>query len=81
MKPDNFYYQFLGKILGLGTLFLFPLITVELTAFPPVAVAQQPQNSALSPNQLQNIAQGITVKVISGESSGSGIIIKNQNQV
>ncbi|VXD23696.1 putative Tetratricopeptide repeat protein [Planktothrix serta PCC 8927] len=80
MKP-SYFYQSLSWILGLGTLFVLPITTVQLMAFPPVAVAQSSQNSARSENQIQVIAEGITVKVISGESSGSGVIIKNQNQV
>jgi len=63
----------LTTLLYLGSLLTLPLTTLTLAAPPTAAgdvVAQ------VSPQQLQQRAASITVKVLAGERSGSGVIIK-----
>lgn len=58
----------------------FPILYLPVSLAVP-SVAAQPDTSQLSPEQLQKLARSITVKVLSGDSSGSGILIKKEGQV
>ena len=74
MKSD----RVLAIIIGIGTL-LTPSLS---TAYPrPQQVAVHSATSQLSETQLRQIAQSITVKIVSGNSSGSGVLIDKEGQV
>lgn len=65
---------------GMASLFLLPVQIFPLSLAVPSVVAQ-PVTSQLSPEQLQKLARSITVKILSGDSGGSGILIKKEGQV
>ncbi len=56
------------------------IIYIQIGLINPPAQAN-PQTSELSVEQLEELTKSITVKVISGETSGSGILIHRQGQV
>ncbi len=64
----------------MGTLLMLPIQVVNLSILSPKVSAQQP-TSQLSEEQLKRLAQSITVKILSGKNSGSGILLKKNNQV
>jgi hypothetical protein len=68
-------YKFLVLATGMAGLLLLPIQSFPLSWTVPGVVAQT-VTSQLSPEQLQKLqklAQSITVKVLSGDSGGSGI--------
>jgi S1-C subfamily serine protease len=60
-----------------SSLFYLPVQTVSIDVFALIALA----SPKLSPEQLSQLAKSITVKVLSGETSGSGILIQRQGEV
>ncbi|WGV28058.1 serine protease [Halotia branconii] len=74
------YKRSLALIAWMGTLLMLPIQVVNLSMLSPKVSAQQP-TSQLSEEQLKRLAQSITVKILSGENSGSGIVLKKNNQV
>lgn len=76
-------HKFLVLATGMAGLLLLPIQSFPLSWTVPGVVAQT-VTSQLSPEQLQKLqklAQSITVKVLSGDSGGSGILIKKEGQV
>ncbi|MBD2615492.1 tetratricopeptide repeat protein [Nostoc punctiforme FACHB-252] len=69
----------LATIAWMGILLTLPIQTVYLSIFSPRAYAQQ-SNSERSPEQIKQLARTITVKILSGENRGSGILLKKQGQ-
>ncbi|AFY58437.1 trypsin-like serine protease with C-terminal PDZ domain [Rivularia sp. PCC 7116] len=67
----------LSKIACIGTLLILPVQGVYTTIHTQAALAQQ-QTSQLSQQQLQQLAKSITVKILSGEKGGSGILIRKK---
>ncbi len=74
------YKRSLALIAWMGTLLMLPIQVVNLSILSPKVSAQQP-TSQLSEEQLKHLAQSITVKILSGENNGSGILLKKNNQV
>ncbi|ARV61576.1 hypothetical protein BZZ01_25730 [Nostocales cyanobacterium HT-58-2] len=64
----------------MGTLWMLPVQSLPLSISAPKLFAQQ-QSSQLSQEQLQKLAESITVKIISGEKGGSGILIQKEGQL
>lgn len=64
----------------IGTLLILPLQGLYTTIYTPKALAQQ-QASQLSQQQLQQLAKSITVKILSGEKGGSGILMSKKGQL
>ncbi|MGH1397549.1 MAG: tetratricopeptide repeat-containing S1 family peptidase, partial [Trichormus sp.] len=80
MKQKLVDHRSLALIAWMGLVLMLPIQAVGLTIFPGKVSAQQP-NVQLSEEQLKQLAKSITVKVLSGENTGSGIILKKNNQV
>jgi tetratricopeptide (TPR) repeat protein len=80
MKQKLVDHRSLALIAWMGLVLVLPIQAVGLTIFPGKVSAQQP-NVQLSEEQLKQLAKSITVKVVSGENTGSGIILKKNNQV
>ena len=64
----------------IGTLSILPVQAVYISIFPPRVSAQQIALQR-SPEQIKQLAQSITVKIVSGDNGGSGILIKKEGQV
>ncbi|MBD2361210.1 tetratricopeptide repeat protein [Anabaena minutissima FACHB-250] len=80
MKQKLIDNRSLALIAWMGLLLMLPIQAVGLTIFPAKVSAQQP-NLQLSEEQLKRLAKSITVKVLSGENTGSGILLKKSNQI
>ena len=74
------YHRSLALIAWMGTLLMLPIQVVDLSIFTPRVSAQQP-TPQLSEEQLKRLAKSITVKVRSGESGGSGILLRKDSQI
>ncbi|MBW4495277.1 MAG: tetratricopeptide repeat protein [Oscillatoria princeps RMCB-10] len=72
--------KLLFLIAGTGTLLMLPAPAFSAPAPGTPAPAFQ-LASQLSEAQLKQIAQSVTVRVLSGDSSGSGILIKKDGEV
>lgn len=66
--------RLLTLVIWIGTLWMLPVQGLYMSISAPKLFARQ-QLSAFS-QQLQKLAQSITVKIISGEKGGSGILIQ-----
>ncbi len=64
----------------IGTLSILPVQAVYISIFTPRVSAQQIALQR-SPEQIKQLAQSITVKIVSGDNGGSGILIKKEGQV
>ncbi|MBD2343471.1 serine protease [Anabaena subtropica] len=80
MKQKFIDNRSLALIAWMGTLLMLPIQAVDMTIFSSKVSAQQ-SNPQLSEEQLKRLAQSITVKILSGENTGSGILLKKNNQV
>lgn len=80
MKHQLMNTRSLALVASMGALLMLPIQTVELPIFSAKASAQQ-SNLQLSEEQLKRLAKSITVKIVSGENSGSGFLLKRNNQV
>ena len=69
--------RLLSLVFWIGTLWMLPVQGLYLSISAPKLFAKQ-QISQLSQDQLQKVAQSITVKIISGEKGGSGILIQKE---
>ncbi len=74
------YHRSLALIAWMGILLMLPIQAVYLSIFSPKVSAQQP-TSQRSPEQLKQLARSITVKILSGENSGSGILLRKDGRV
>lgn len=72
--------RLLALVVWMGTLWMLPVQSLPLSLSTVRLFAQQ-QASQLSQEQLQKLAQSITVKIISGDKGGSGILIQNEGQL
>ncbi|MDZ8079735.1 MAG: tetratricopeptide repeat protein [Nostoc sp. DcaGUA01] len=79
MKQKLMYHRSLAMIAWMGIVLTLPIQTVYLSIFSPRVYAQQ-SNSERSPEQIKQLARTITVKILSGENRGSGILLKKQGQ-
>ncbi|MBD2501390.1 serine protease [Anabaena azotica] len=70
----------LALLAWMGAILMLPIQTVEQPFFSAKASAQQ-SNLQLSEEQLNRLAKSITVKILSGDNSGSGFLLKRSNQV
>ncbi|MDJ0798924.1 MAG: trypsin-like peptidase domain-containing protein [Calothrix sp. MO_167.B12] len=70
----------LAVIACMGTLLMLPMAAVNLGISHGRVAAQQP-TPQLSPGQIKQLAQSITVKVLSGNNAGSGILLKKDGQI
>lgn len=72
-------------VIGIGSLLIglpIPILHLGIVAWGIEANSSaQQQSHQLSEQQLRQLAQSITVKVIAGEGWGSGILIRRQGQV
>ncbi|GGA07042.1 serine protease [Okeania sp. KiyG1] len=80
MIPGNKKYKSLTLIASIGAILILPIVGYEISIATPKVIAQQ-VTSEKSAEQLQTLAKSITVKVLSGENRGSGILIRKQNGV
>ena len=80
MKQKLMYHCSLAVVTWMGILLMLPIQAVYLSIFSPKVSAQQP-TSQPSPQQLKQLARSITVKILSGENSGSGILLKKDGRV
>lgn len=69
--------RLLSLVVWIGTLWMLPVQGLYLSISAPKLFARQ-EISQLSQDQLQKVAQSITVKIISGEKGGSGILIQKE---
>lgn len=72
--------RLLALVVWMGTLWMLPVQSLPLSISTPRLLVKQ-QVSQLSQEQLQKLAQSITVKIISGEKGGSGILIQKEGQL
>lgn len=72
--------RLLALVIWIGTLWMLPVQSLPLSLSTARLFAQQ-QASQLSQEQLQKLAVSITVKIISGEKGGSGILIQKEGQL
>ncbi|MFN6561128.1 MAG: trypsin-like peptidase domain-containing protein [Nostoc sp. ChiSLP01] len=79
MKQKLIFNRSRAMAAWMGILLTLPIQTVYLSIFSPRVYAQQ-ANSERSPEQLKQLARTITVKILSGENRGSGILLKKQGQ-
>jgi len=80
MKQCRKYcHHSLAVIAYIGTLLMLPM-AVDVSVSHGRVSAQQP-SSQLSPEKLKKLAQSITVKVLSGNNAGSGILLKKKGQI
>jgi tetratricopeptide (TPR) repeat protein/S1-C subfamily serine protease len=79
MRPGDKKYKSVALIATIGTILILP-ITYEISIATPKAISQQ-VTSEKSDEQLETLARSITVKVLSGENRGSGILIRKQDGV
>lgn len=79
MKQKLMYNRSLAMAAWMGILLTLPIQTVYLSIFSPTVYAQQ-ANAERSPEQIKQLARTITVKILSGENRGSGILLKKQGQ-
>ncbi|MBD2770564.1 serine protease [Iningainema tapete] len=70
--------QSLALIASIGTVLMLPIQGLNLSISAPIFARQQV--SVLS-QRLQKLAQSITVKIISGNKGGSGILIQKEGQI
>ncbi|HYX13334.1 MAG TPA: tetratricopeptide repeat protein [Nostoc sp.] len=73
-------HRSLALVAWMGILLTFPIQAVYLSIFSPKVSAQQPTPQR-SPEQLKQLARSITVKILSGENGGSGILLRKDSQV
>ncbi|GAB1542590.1 hypothetical protein NUACC21_52640 [Scytonema sp. NUACC21] len=79
MGHEQINRQFLACIIWINALLVLPVQGCLSISAPTVFAIQQV--SKLSPEQLQKLAQNITVKIISGERGGSGILIQREGDL
>lgn len=72
--------RLLTLVVWVGTLWMLPVQSLYISISAPKLYARQ-QISQLSQEQLQKLAQSITVKIISGEKGGSGILIQKDGSL
>jgi tetratricopeptide (TPR) repeat protein len=63
----------------IGILSILPIPGIYITAAPRVAAQQS--RTQLPQAQIERIARSITVKILSGDNSGSGVAIKKEGRV
>ncbi|NEP77659.1 MAG: tetratricopeptide repeat protein [Okeania sp. SIO3B3] len=80
MIPGNKKYKSVTLIANIGAILILPIASYEISIAAPKVIAQQ-VTSQKSAEQLQTLAKSITVKVLSGENTGSGTLIRKQNGV
>ncbi|MBH8576102.1 tetratricopeptide repeat protein [Nostocaceae cyanobacterium CENA369] len=80
MRQKLIYRPSLALIAWMGILLMLPIQAVYLSIFLPKVAVGQP-SPQLSEEQIERLAQSITVKILSGENRGSGILLKKNNQV
>ncbi|AFY58176.1 trypsin-like serine protease with C-terminal PDZ domain [Rivularia sp. PCC 7116] len=80
MKPHRTYFrQSLALIACMGSLLMLPM--AESLSISHGKVSAQQPTPQLSPQQIKQLAQSITVKVSSGNNGGSGILLKKSGGV
>ncbi len=80
MKPHRTYFrQSLALIACMGSLLMLPM--AESLSISRGKVSAQQPTPQLSPQQIKQLAQSITVKVSSGNNGGSGILLKQNGGV
>ena len=70
----------LALAMGIASFLLVSVPIFPISLALPI-VSAQPATLELSPSQLNKLARSITVKILSGDSGGSGILIKKTGQV
>ena len=74
------YRRSVALVAWMGIVLTLPIQTVYLSIFSKRVYAQQ-STKERSPEQLKQLARSITVKILSGENSGSGILLKRDNRI
>ncbi|MDF5709079.1 MAG: trypsin-like peptidase domain-containing protein [Nostoc sp. S4] len=69
----------LATIAWMGILLTLPIQAVYLSISPKVDAQESTQKR--SPEQIKQLARSITVKILSGENRGSGILLKRNGQI
>ncbi|MFN6535127.1 MAG: tetratricopeptide repeat-containing serine protease family protein [Nostoc sp. EkiNYC01] len=80
MRQKLMYRRSLATIAWMAIMLMLPIQAVYLSIFSPRVYAQQ-SNPQRSPEQIKQLARSITVKVLSGENRGSGILLKKTGQL
>ncbi|MBC1296584.1 tetratricopeptide repeat protein [Nostoc sp. UCD122] len=80
MREKLMYHRSLALVASMGILLTLPIQAVYLSIFSSKVSAQQ-LTSQRSPEQLKQLARSITVKILSGENEGSGILLRKNSQV
>ena len=82
MIPRHNNYKSVALIVSIGTILILPIIAYEISITTSKATAQQVTSlKSDKDKQLETLARSITVKVLSGENTGSGTLIRKQNEV
>ena len=82
MIPRHNNYKSVALIVSIGTILILPIIAYEISLTTSKATAQQVTSlKSDKDKQLETLARSITVKVLSGENTGSGTLIRKQNEV
>ncbi|MCC5631376.1 trypsin-like peptidase domain-containing protein [Nostoc sphaeroides CHAB 2801] len=80
MREKLMYHSSLALVASMGILLTLPIQAVYLSIFSSKVSAQQ-LISQRSSEQLKQLARSITVKILSGENEGSGILLRKNGQV
>ncbi|WP_138499096.1 tetratricopeptide repeat-containing serine protease family protein [Nostoc sp. PA-18-2419] len=79
MRQKLMYRRSLATIAWMGILLTLPIQAVYLSISPRVDAQESIQKR--SPEQIKQLARSITVKILSGENRGSGILLKKNSQI
>ncbi|KAF3887995.1 MULTISPECIES: serine protease [Nostocales] len=80
MGYEQINHRFLAFSIWISALLMLSVQGCYLNIYTPAAFALQ-QSSKLSSEQLQKLAQAITVGIVSGERGGSGIILQKEGDL
>ncbi|MDJ0574752.1 MAG: tetratricopeptide repeat protein [Xenococcaceae cyanobacterium MO_234.B1] len=70
----------LAFVVGVSSFLMLSTPSIPVTIFAPRVLAQESVNQQLQREQLEQLARSITVKIISEENGGSGVLIKKEGQ-
>ncbi|MBD2777730.1 serine protease [Iningainema tapete] len=79
MRKEQKNHRSLALVAWMSSLLMLPMLGFYLSVSAPNAVAQQ--QASQSEEQLKKLAKSITVRIISGDRGGSGILLMKQGSL